>query len=100
VEETDIEINKGYIHSWIQTALAAGSLDRTAPSDAVCDKETHWNCRTSAPTTAITTRSWIEAISLRMNSLNPKITDALQSATTTSSVMETPAPISPLNGSP
>jgi hypothetical protein len=100
VEKSDIDINKGYIHSWIQTALAAGSLDRTAPADVVSHHDIYWNRRTPMPTAEMITRSWIEAISLRLNSLNPKSSDALQFATTTSSVCETSPSIWLLSGSP
>jgi hypothetical protein len=49
VEKNDIEINKCYIHSWVQTALAARDLDKTEPADAASDHDTHWNYRTPSP---------------------------------------------------
>ena len=93
VEKSDIEINKGYIHSWIQTALASGNLDKTASADAASDQDIHRNRWIPRRTTESITRSWIEAISLRIDSLNPKSSDAMQSPTIASSVMENSSPI-------
>lgn len=100
VEKSDIEIHKGYIHSWIQTALVSGNLNKTASADAASDHDVHQNHQIPRRTAQTNTRSWIEAISLRRDSLHSKRSDAMQSPTIFGGIMKHSSLIWPLSRSP